>query len=351
MIVQGRLVTQRRMHVSLQAAVWLALLLAAAVTIAFNASEVSRITSVLSGARPRYLGALAVVEVVFILNMGMFYASTFRASGVEANVFRFTLVAAAGHFLNLVSKTSGFAGLTLYIREGNRNRQPALKTTLAYMAAYALGYAAFLGILVISLVLLYADGKLTTLELGAAAALSVLVVIVCAVLIAGLRSEASLERLFLLAVAPVNRLGRRVIGRNLVAEEGLRRTAVELHEPARLMLEKPRRFVIPFAHALAIEILSGVGLFLVAQSLGAPLGFGLAVAGYALSLLFAVLSITPAGLGFVEASLAVFLVSTGMTRQEAIAVMLGFRLFDFWLPIVVGAVSALVLRLTEGARA
>ncbi|HLF78038.1 MAG TPA: lysylphosphatidylglycerol synthase transmembrane domain-containing protein [Dehalococcoidia bacterium] len=336
-----------RIHLSLQAAIWLALLFVAAATIAFNASEVAAIADVLSAARAPYLGVLAVVEVIFILNMGLFYTSTFQASGVPASAWRFTLVSAAAYFVNLVSKTSGFGGLTLYLREGRRHGDPPLKTTAAYMAAYALGYAAFLALLVISLILLYVEGSLTRLDVAASAVLFCLVVAVSTVLMAGLRSEASLERLFLLAIAPVNLVGRRVVGKEVIAPEGLRHSARELHESVHLMLRRPRRFLIPFGHALAIELLSALGLFLVARSLGVPIGFELAVAGYALSLLFAILAVTPAGLGFVEASLAVFLVSVGMSRHEAIAVTLGFRLFDFWLPVAVGALSVLALRLTE----
>jgi uncharacterized membrane protein YbhN (UPF0104 family) len=56
---------------------------------------------------------------------------------------------------------------------------------------------------------------------------------------------------------------------------------------------------------VGIELLSVATLFVVAMALHAHLSLGLATAGYALSLLASILSITPAGLGFVEASLAV----------------------------------------------
>jgi uncharacterized protein (TIRG00374 family) len=116
------------------------------------------------------------------------------------------------------------------------------------------------------------------------------------------------------------------------------------------MRDRPARFVLPFGHALLVELLSALSLFFVAHSLGIPLSFNLALAGYALSLLFTLLSITPAGLGFVEASLVVFLTSTGMSSTQAIAVTIGFRLFDFWLPVAIGGLSLLTLRLTGGLK-
>jgi len=334
-----------------QALVWTAVLLLAALTLAANASEVGDIARVLAAARLEYLGALFLVQAVFVVNFGLFYATTFRATGLPAPVRRFVLVSAASHFVNLVSKTSGFGGLALYLREGARTSQPPLKISAAYMAAYGLGYAAFLGILIVSVVLLYARGSLTRIEAVAATGLFVLVIVVSSVLATGLRSEAALERLFLAAVAPLNWLGRRLLGRDLVAADRLRLAAGELYESARLMRRRPGRYALCFGHALAVELVSALTLFLVARALRLPLGFDMAVAGYALSLLFAILSITPAGLGFVEASLAVFLASTGLNRQEAIAVTLGFRLFDFWLPVGFGAFSLLLLRLTERGQA
>lgn len=316
----------------------------AGVTVALNASELAGISQVIRGARPERLMLVVLVELTFVLNMGLFYASTFRASGVPAEFFRFTLVSAAAHFVNLVSKTSGFGGLGLYLREGSKHDSPAARVVAAYMAAYVLGYASFLALLLISLGLLYVHGSLTRTEVAAAAVTFAMVLTVSALLMAGLRSVAFLESVVSRTVAFLNSIIRRITGKPAVDAGGVLNWITEVAEAIQAMVRQPRRFTVPFVHALAVELLSALGLFLVAWSLHVPLSFDLAVCGYALSLLFAILSITPAGLGFVEASLVLFLASTGMTRTEAIAVTLGFRVFDFWLPVVIGAGSLLAVR-------
>jgi uncharacterized protein (TIRG00374 family) len=316
-------------------------------TIGLNWSELVGIRDVIRGARLTYLPILVLLEVLFVLNLGLFYASTFRASGVRASVLRFILVSSGAHFVNLVSKSSGFGGLALFLKESNRQGESSLKTITAFMAAYALGYAAFLCVLVISIVLLFVRGSLTTMEVVASALLFILVIAVASLMTAGLRSEAALEQLLLTVISPINACSRWLFKRVIVGPEKLQDSARELFEGVHAMLGRPRSFLVPFGHALAVEFLSASGLLLVALSLNAHLSFELAVAGYALSLLFAILSVTPAGLGFVEVSLVVFLVSTGMTRHEALAVTLGFRLFDFWLPVAVGSLSLAALRLTE----
>jgi uncharacterized protein (TIRG00374 family) len=54
--------------------------------------------------------------------------------------------------------------------------------------------------------------------------------------------------------------------------------------------------------------------------------------------------ITPAGLGFVEAGLAVTLVWAGLPGAEATLAVLAYRMVSYWLPLVAGIIAALVSR-------
>jgi uncharacterized protein (TIRG00374 family) len=54
--------------------------------------------------------------------------------------------------------------------------------------------------------------------------------------------------------------------------------------------------------------------------------------------------ITPGGLGFVEAGLAVTLVWAGLSAADATLATLAYRLVSYWLPLVAGVAAALVYR-------
>ena len=73
-------------------------------------------------------------------------------------------------------------------------------------------------------------------------------------------------------------------------------------------------------------------------------------AAYGIANVLAVIPITPGGLGFVEASLPLVLASFGVTKNVAVLGVLGWRFVNFWLPIPVGAVCYLSLRLGRGDR-
>lgn len=71
-------------------------------------------------------------------------------------------------------------------------------------------------------------------------------------------------------------------------------------------------------------------------------------AAYGIANVLAVIPVTPGGLGFVEASLPLVLTSFGVVKNVSLLGVLGWRLVNFWLPIPVGAICYLSLRLPRG---
>ena len=111
--------------------------------------------------------------MLFVLNLTFFYVTTFWATGLRASVWRFVFITQASYFVNLVSKTGGIGGIAFYLQEAHRTGQPVARVSAAYMAAYVLGYAAFLVVLVAALILLYLQGSLTQAEVVASLIIAV----------------------------------------------------------------------------------------------------------------------------------------------------------------------------------
>ncbi len=331
-------------HLPLVKLLWLGLGIAAAAAVITQVHELSRIAGAIASARWEFIALAATVEAAFVLNLALFYASSFRANRVRAATGRFLLLTSASHFVNLVSKTGGIGGIALYLREGRRTGESAARITAGYFTAYVLGYLAYFTVLIAALVLLYVRGSLSTAEAVAAGAIFAIVMALGGAAALGMRSEASLERMYGLATRPLNLAARMLRRPQVVDRAAAREHAAELYDAIAHMKQHPRSYVVPAAHALGVELLGVAVLYLVALALHADISFELALAAYAISLLFSMIAIKPAGLGFVEASLSVLLVSFGVGQTEAIAVALGFRLFDFWLPVALGALSLRLLR-------
>ncbi|TMK80479.1 MAG: flippase-like domain-containing protein, partial [Actinobacteria bacterium] len=74
--------------------------------------------------------------------------------------------------------------------------------------------------------------------------------------------------------------------------------------------------------------------------------FGALLVAYALANMAAAIPLTPAGLGFVEATLIGVSVAFGAPREVAVVAVLGYRLVNFWLPLPVGLVAYIHSRAT-----
>ena len=320
---------------------WLALLVAGVTALFAVIGDARQATSIIRSARWPLLLSAGLIEVAYLLNLALFMAFTFRAAGVPAPLRRFVPLSLASHFVNMVSKTGGMGGIALYTRESRTETYSAQQASAAYLMQHFLGYAAYFFALAATLVLLYVRGSLRPVEVMASA---VVVAISGGLAVVGwlaVRRVERIERIMVLAASPINAFGRLLHRPNVVPVERAHEIAAELHETMQNVLSQPTRYTFPFAFALLVELLSAALLFIVAMALHAEISFATALAVYTISLLFSMIAVTPAGLGFVEASMTFLLVSFGLDTPHAVAVTVAFRFFDLWIPMALGAISLL----------
>ncbi len=335
------------LRVSAARLAWAALALLALFVVLTNANDIPGILSALRHADPFYLLAAAVFQAVFIVNLAFFYKSAFAVLGLEAPLSRFTLLGAGGYFVNLVSKTSGLGGMALYLNEGSSRGFKRGRTVTAYMVTVILGHIAFFAALSLAFALLYTSGKLRPAELAAAGVTTVLLLAVLAVLAYVATDRRRLEA----ASGFVHRLGRRLAGSPPDANgDSAEDLPGDLYEAFNDLRREPARYARPMAHALLVEVLGVTVLFASARALGADIGIAGAIAVYAVSVLFSMVSITPSGLGFVEASVTGFLVSLGVPLHHAVAASLAYRFFEFWVPLLIGALAVRTLTRQRATR-
>jgi putative heme transporter len=98
--------------------------------------------------------------------------------------------------------------------------------------------------------------------------------------------------------------------------------------------------------------LTDAGVLAVAiLAIGAPVPWHALLLVYGLATVVGSLGITPGGVGLVEGTLCLGLVSTGLPAALALAAVLLYRLVSFWLVLIVGWLVLLCLRLERPARA
>lgn len=106
----------------------------------------------------------------------------------------------------------------------------------------------------------------------------------------------------------------------------------------------PRRSARMATFALVAWLCDASALWLMLAAFGVTLGPGPLLVAYAVGNLLVMLPLTPGGLGLVEGSMVPVLISFHVDPGIAIAGVLGWRVFQFWLPIPVGGLAYAVFR-------
>jgi len=78
-------------------------------------------------------------------------------------------------------------------------------------------------------------------------------------------------------------------------------------------------------------------------------GFGPLAVAYAAANIASAIPITPGGLGVIEVTLVAITVGFGAPRATAVIAVLGYRVVNYWLPLLPGALAYLRLRLSLNA--
>lgn len=292
----------------------------------------------LRSAHPGFVALALAVSVVGVANLAALHHRAQLAMGLTPRFGSSLRAGAAAQFLNLVTKSGGMAGLAAFL--GGRTARPARsRVVVAYLLATLLGQLSFAAVLGASLVIIWMNGKLTPADIAATVVFAVILSAIVAGMVAGLRSPEALARLQALP-ARLARRARALVGRPGAAPAAADERAHDLYEAVQVLVRRPRAAAAATAHAFGVELLGAMLIWSVLRSVGERPSAELAMVAYAVSVLFAIVSFLPGGLGFVEAGLGAVLVSYGIAGPVAAAAVVLYRLFELWVPVAVGAWAA-----------
>ena len=311
------------------------MLLLGALFVAANRSEVPAAGRALRDANLLLVAGAAALSALFMVNLGALYAASYRAVGLRVPFLAMLRISCGAAFLNMISKSGGMGGLALFLRDAGRRAQPRSRVVSAYVLAALLGHIAFTLTLAAALVVVRLDGRLTRAEVIGSAVFAVYVIAQAVVFVAAARSRAAL-RAFHAFPGRVRRHLLGFVGRHRPPAEPDHEAADDLHEAMGLLLHRPRRMLIPGFHALMVEAIGVATIWMVLASFGEQVHPQVPLVAYSISVLFSIVGVLPAGLGFAEASLGAVFASFGIPGPTAAVAVITYRLFEVWIPFVIG---------------
>ena len=145
----------------------------------------------------------------------------------------------------------------------------------------------------------------------------------------------------------VRAVARRV---SFLDEEAIIRLVERVSDELRLMGTKRRLLVRAIFWGSANWLLDAGALWVMLAAFHYRLAPDALLISYSLANIAAVLPLTPGGIGVVEAVLITALTAFGATKQVAALGVIAYRLVGFWLPIPLGGLAYLSLRMDAGLR-
>lgn len=263
------------------------------------------------------------------------YTFTFEAVGEHYSAKNTLPLVFGTFFMNTIAPSANLAGITLVVDDARRRGiSPGHAGSAALLMQITIdsgfGVIIVLGFSALALTVGLPIGWFL-LGLIDIVAVSLMV----GVLVMGNKRPDMLERVFGFFERLVNRILVKFKREEMAPWAA--RTAESFSEASGLIAQNPK----PTAKAFACSI--GASLCELACFALVGIGFGVTnvqslVCGYVVATLFAMFSLTPQGVGFVEAAVLVAFTTFGESAAAGMAIGLVYRGIVFWLPFLVGAV-------------
>ena len=309
---------------------------AAAAFVVTKRAELPAAWTATEQASPAWLLVAGALSVSIVANLAGLQARAQGLLGVRRPFRQTFRLTASGHFLNLVTKSGGMAGVTGFNADSRRRGLSVERTTAGYILAELSTHLGFTVVLLVSVPVMAHDGKLSPGDLAAMGVFAVLTGMFVAGVIAAGRSQQSIRRLHAIPSRIRNRVAT-MLGRPALAACVDHHSADDLH--AAVMLARQHHAGLwPLAiHAIGYPVIGVTLMWVVLQGSGVHHGFSIALATYAIGTTFSIVGFLPGGIGFTELSMAATLSSYGLAAGRTAAVVGLYRLFDLWLPMLGGA--------------
>jgi phosphatidylglycerol lysyltransferase len=299
-------------------------------------TEIEKLAATLAGGQWEWVLAAGLVQVIYYGVFAASYSSAFDTVEVKSRVLELIPVTLGSLFVNVVTPAGGAGGVALFVDDASRRGQSPARAATGLQLQLIADFSAFTLILIFGLAYLFIQHDLKTYELITAIVLLLITVGLSGVLLLGLRWPNQLQRLLFWLQSVVNKLAAKLKRPAWLPESWAEKNAAEYIDAAVAVRRHPIRLARTIGLALAAHFLDIACLYFLFLAFGDPIPFGPLVAGYAMGILFWIVSITPQGIGVVEGVMTLVYTSLGVPAEVAATVSLAFRGLTFRLPLALG---------------
>jgi phosphatidylglycerol lysyltransferase len=260
-----------------------------------------------------------ILSVVYVFIHGLMYKASFAAVGSRVNLIESTILYLKRNFISVFLPAGGVSSLAFF--SGDIEKKGVSKSQVNF-ASSIYGFVGILSVVVIAIpVFIYA---IFIGSIGAGEWIGLIAVFVLIGLVYLLyRSVVDNGKIY------------QLITRYIPAVD------VFLSEFRNNSIER-NSFIYCFLWSMLIEVIGIVHIYIAMVALDIAPSVMVATVSYVVGVVFLIISPFLRGLGAVEASMTFMLIRMGYTEAAAVSVTLIYRFMEFWIPLLLGALSFLL---------
>jgi phosphatidylglycerol lysyltransferase len=282
-------------------------------------SELHSVRQLLVSSKWQIIAIGTCLTLTYILLQGLMYKAAFASLKARVPLHVTILLFLKRNFISVFLPAGGVSSLMFFVEDIEKR---GVSKTQIHLASSIYAFTGVLSLLLVSIpAFLYAIIK-KSINSGELYALAALVAIIVLIYLTyqSARSKGIVHR-WLVRFFPVTEV-----------------FLADLRE--RIIIKK--FFVLGLLASVCIEFAGISLLYLAMTALNVQPSLFAAIMGYIISVVLLVASPFLRGLGPVEVSMTLVLVRFGYTNVEAISITLLYRIFEFWLTLLIGMLSFLL---------
>ena len=317
---------------------WLLVLVTIAfvVLVLLNLDEIGQLVTTLAQGQWEWLLAAGLLQLVYYLLLGVLYQSAFAIVQVESRLRELIPVLFASVFVTPLAPTGGVSGAALFVDDAARHQQSPARAAEGVLLVWVAQNVALLPILALGLAHLSATNALPAYALVGSAIFVLLVAALSGALLLGRWQAARLRGVLEWVQQTINRIASRFRRRDALPVDWAETNACEFSNAASAIATRPGQVGYTLGIALAHTLVNLASLLAIFQAYRQPIAIGAAAAGFALAIVYAVISVLPLDVGLMQGIMAIVFTSVGVPLTTALAVVIVFGGLNAWLPLAVG---------------
>ncbi len=298
--------------------------------------EISALAGVLKQGQWEWIAVAGALQLLYYWTYAGLYKSAFHTVNIKSTIPHLFPIVLASLFVNVIVPTGGTAGPVLFVDDARRKGYSGAQASAGTLLFHVVYFGSFSIFLILGLASLFFYNQLAVYQLIGASIMFLLSGGLALVLLVGKNQPKVLTAIFKGFQVMMNGLAGLFRRPPFFANRWAHDITDDFSEAAVDIAEYPDRLQLTFANGILLHVVDILSLAAVFMAFHQSLAVGPLLAGYAMGILFWIVSPTPQGIGVVEGVMTLVFRTLGVATGPAAIIALAFRGLTFWIPLAIG---------------